>query len=82
MGLGKTVQVISFFAYMYEMKVRGPYLIVTPLSTLGNWIAELKRFTPSIPIVLYHGTSAVRPALTALRVTPLQYPPYRYLLCR
>ena len=60
MGLGKTVQVISFFAYMYEMKVKGPYLIVAPLSTLGNWMAELRRFCPSIPAVLYHGTPAQR----------------------
>lgn len=60
MGLGKTVQVISFFAHLYEMKVRGPFLIVTPLSTLGNWINELKRFTPNIPVVLYHGSPTER----------------------
>lgn len=60
MGLGKTVQVISFFAHLYEMKVRGPFLIVTPLSTLGNWVGELKRFTPNVPVILYHGTPEER----------------------
>ncbi len=60
MGLGKTIQVISFLAHLYDMRVRGPYLIVTPLSTLSNWMSELKRFAPSIPAILYHGTPEVR----------------------
>ena len=60
MGLGKTVQVISFIAHLVDQRVSGPYLIVAPLSTLPNWMAELKRFAPSLPAVLYHGTPEVR----------------------
>eukprot|EP00048_Salpingoeca_helianthica_P011740 m.169531 g.169531 ORF g.169531 m.169531 type:complete len:792 (-) comp15271_c0_seq32:998-3373(-) len=60
MGLGKTIQVISFLAHLYDMRVRGPYLIVTPLSTLSNWMSELKRFAPALPAVLYHGTPEER----------------------
>ena len=29
-GLGKTVQVISFFAYLKEHGIRGPHLVVVP----------------------------------------------------
>lgn len=43
MGLGKTLQTISFIAHLKAMQVSGPYLIVTPLSTLANWVNEFKR---------------------------------------
>ncbi|KAI9031640.1 SNF2 family N-terminal domain-containing protein [Phycomyces nitens] len=60
MGLGKTLQTISFIAHLKAMNVSGPYLIVTPLSTLANWVNEFKRFTPGIPVLLYHGTKEER----------------------
>jgi SNF2 family DNA or RNA helicase len=63
MGLGKTVQVVAFLCHLYAMRVSGPYLIVGPLSTLGNWMAELQRFAPDIPAVLYHGSPEERAAL-------------------
>lgn len=55
MGLGKTLQCISFLAHLWEVGTQGPFLIVTPLSTLPNWMSELERFAPSIPAVMYHG---------------------------
>jgi len=60
MGLGKTIQTIALFSYLYELKLPGPYLVVVPLSTVPNWINEFKRFTPSIPSILYHGSKAER----------------------
>ncbi|ORX56285.1 hypothetical protein DM01DRAFT_1017625 [Hesseltinella vesiculosa] len=60
MGLGKTLQTISFIAHLKSMNVSGPYLIVSPLSTLANWINEFKRFAPDIPVVLYHGSKEDR----------------------
>lgn len=60
MGLGKTVQTISFLAYLRERGTTGPFLVVAPLSTLSNWIDEFARWTPSIPVVLYHGSPAQR----------------------
>lgn len=54
MGLGKTVQVIALICYLIE-KIKGPFLIVVPLSTLPNWRNEFKRFAPKIPVVIYHG---------------------------
>jgi len=56
MGLGKTIQVIAFLAYLKEKEIHGPYLIVSPLSTLSNWVAEIRKFAPSLPAILYHGT--------------------------
>ncbi|ORZ15715.1 SNF2 family N-terminal domain-domain-containing protein [Absidia repens] len=60
MGLGKTLQTISFIAHLKAMEVSGPYLIVTPLSTLANWVNEFKRFTPDISVLLYHGSKEER----------------------
>ncbi|XP_062831977.1 lymphoid-specific helicase [Anolis carolinensis] len=60
MGLGKTVQCIATIALMVEKGMVGPFLVCGPLSTLPNWIAEFKRFTPKIPIMLYHGAQKER----------------------
>ncbi|GAB6019372.1 hypothetical protein CHUAL_000960 [Chamberlinius hualienensis] len=60
MGLGKTIQCIALISYFIECNVRGPFLIVAPLSTLPNWITEFTRFTPSIPTILYHGPQNIR----------------------
>jgi hypothetical protein len=47
MGLGKTLQTIC---------VLGPRsLVVCPTSVLPNWVAELKRFRPSLKVCVYHG---------------------------
>ena len=63
MGLGKTVQTIAFLAFLREMKSFGPFLVVAPLSTLGNWIDEFARWTPEIRTVLYHGSPQERAEL-------------------
>ncbi|XP_038599606.1 lymphoid-specific helicase [Tachyglossus aculeatus] len=60
MGLGKTVQCIATIALMVERGVPGPFLVCGPLSTLPNWMSEFKRFTPEIPILLYHGNQQER----------------------
>jgi hypothetical protein len=44
-GLGKTVQCVSFLGLLAErMTVRGPFLVVVPLSVVPNWIKEFKRW--------------------------------------
>ncbi|CAG2177919.1 unnamed protein product [Oppiella nova] len=56
MGLGKTIQVIAFFAYLRERKaVRGPHLVIVPASTLENWSREFQTWCPDINILLYYG---------------------------
>ncbi|XP_072883284.1 lymphoid-specific helicase isoform X1 [Hemitrygon akajei] len=60
MGLGKTVQCIAMIAMMVERGVPGPFFVCGPLSTLPNWVSEFKRFTPEIPVLLYHGNQKDR----------------------
>lgn len=64
MGLGKTVQVISLLAWLAESEnIWGPFIVVTPASTLHNWENELSRFLPRFRTVLYYGTLAERAEL-------------------
>ena len=68
MGLGKTIQTISFLAFLREMGVNGPFLIAAPLSTTSNWVAEFKKWTPSIPVLLYHGNKQEREEIRRKRL--------------
>ena len=63
MGLGKTIQTIAFLAFLRERGIHGPFLIAAPLSTTSNWVAEFKKWTPNIPVVLYHGSKQEREEL-------------------
>ncbi|KAL0735569.1 hypothetical protein Bca4012_011779 [Brassica carinata] len=56
MGLGKTLQTISLLAYLHEFKgINGPHMIVTPKSTIGNWMNEIRRFCPVLRAVKFLG---------------------------
>ena len=68
MGLGKTVQTISFIAFLREKGINGPFLIAAPLSTTSNWVAEFKKWTPDIPVVLYHGSKQEREEIRTKRL--------------
>jgi chromatin-remodeling ATPase INO80 len=61
MGLGKTVQSISLLAYLYETeKIGGPFLVVTPASTLHNWSQEFAKFLPNFKVCNFWGSTAER----------------------
>ncbi|PIN06882.1 DNA repair protein, SNF2 family [Handroanthus impetiginosus] len=60
MGLGKTIQTIAFLAHLKGNGLHGPYLIIAPLSTLSNWMSEIKRFVPSVDAIIYHGSKKDR----------------------
>lgn len=54
MGLGKTVQVVSFIEHLRtEESIRGPYLIVVPLSTIQHWRREIESWT-DLNVCVYH----------------------------
>uniref|UniRef100_K3W760 Uncharacterized protein n=1 Tax=Globisporangium ultimum (strain ATCC 200006 / CBS 805.95 / DAOM BR144) TaxID=431595 RepID=K3W760_GLOUD len=54
MGLGKTVQVVSFIEHLKtEESIRGPYLIVVPLSTIQHWRREIESWT-DLNVCVYH----------------------------
>lgn len=61
MGLGKTIQTIACVTYLMEhKKVNGPFLIIVPLSTMSNWVLEFEKWAPSVQVVAYKGSPAVR----------------------
>ena len=62
MGLGKTVQSITFLQEVAYYGVHGPFLILVPLSTIGNWIREFETWT-DFNVIVYHGSSASRQML-------------------
>ncbi|CAG9793458.1 unnamed protein product [Diatraea saccharalis] len=64
MGLGKTVQCIAFLCHVAErLGVWGPFLVVSPASTLHNWQQEMERFVPSFRVVPYWGSPSERKIL-------------------
>ena len=60
MGLGKTLQCISLLAYLIEHEVKGPFLVVAPLSTVSNWCMEFEKFAPKLRILRYVGSKDQR----------------------
>ena len=63
MGLGKTAQVIAVCRFMQQYyNVRGPFLIVAPLSTVGHWQREFETWT-DMNAVIFHGTQEARDAI-------------------
>jgi len=55
MGLGKTLQILLLLCFIYENeqmknnKTENIFLIVVPLTTLDNWVNEIKKFCPDLP---------------------------------
>ncbi|KAG7391902.1 choline dehydrogenase 7 [Phytophthora pseudosyringae] len=62
MGLGKTIQTLSFLNLLRDdpkIKIRGPFLIVAPLSLIVQWQNECETWT-TMNCVVYHGNGASR----------------------
>jgi SNF2 family DNA or RNA helicase len=56
MGLGKSVETIAFLLHLQaQSNLLSPVLLVCPTSVLGNWERELKRFGPSLKVMVHHG---------------------------
>ncbi|CAN6457320.1 unnamed protein product [Victoria cruziana] len=61
MGLGKTVSACAFILSLYmEFKVNLPCLVLVPLSTMPNWMAEFGSWAPHLNVVEYHGSAKAR----------------------
>uniref|UniRef100_A0A8C3REM3 Chromodomain helicase DNA binding protein 9 n=1 Tax=Cyanoderma ruficeps TaxID=181631 RepID=A0A8C3REM3_9PASS len=59
MGLGKTIQSITFLYEILLTGIRGPFLIIAPLSTITNWEREFRTWT-DLNVVVYHGSMISR----------------------
>ena len=56
MGLGKTIQLITFLLHLQEQDaLEAPTLLVCPTSVLGNWEREVKKFGPTLKVLVHHG---------------------------
>lgn len=54
MGLGKTVQIVSYLEHLHRVeKVHGPFLVVVPLSTVEHWRREFEGWT-DMQCCVYH----------------------------
>ena len=56
MGLGKTIEFIAFLLHLKEQNsLENPVLLVCPTSVLGNWEREVKKFSPTLNVIVHHG---------------------------
>ncbi|WP_017720334.1 DEAD/DEAH box helicase [Kamptonema formosum] len=56
MGLGKSIETIAFLLHLQEQDVlEAPVLLVCPTSVLGNWQREVKKFGPTLKVLLHYG---------------------------
>lgn len=62
MGLGKTIQSLTFVHSVYEYGIRGPFLVIAPLSTIPNWQREFEGWT-DMNVIVYHGSATSRQML-------------------
>lgn len=62
MGLGKTIQSLTFVNSVYEYGIRGPFLVIAPLSTIPNWQREFEGWT-NLNVIVYHGSATSRQML-------------------
>ncbi|HLT37769.1 MAG TPA: SNF2-related protein, partial [Enhygromyxa sp.] len=55
MGLGKTVQALALLTKAKESDGDMPSLIICPTSVLGVWRQEVKKWAPSLSVLIWHG---------------------------
>lgn len=69
MGLGKTMQIISLFLLIknHNKENKKTNLLILPASLLGNWMAELNKFAPSLSIFVAHSSSNTNDILKTQR---------------
>uniref|UniRef100_W5UIK8 Chromodomain-helicase-DNA-binding protein 1-like protein n=1 Tax=Ictalurus punctatus TaxID=7998 RepID=W5UIK8_ICTPU len=64
MGLGKTCQTISLLVYARgHLRMKGPFLVLCPLTVIEHWEKELKSLCPSLRVVHYKGDKTKRAEL-------------------
>lgn len=60
MGLGKTAQTVCFLEHLNRVHgLRGPFLVVVPLSTIHHWQREVETWT-NLVVCMYRDSAAAR----------------------
>ncbi len=59
MGLGKTIQSLTFLQGIFDYGIRGPFLVIAPLSTIPNWQREFELWS-DMNVIVYHGSQTSR----------------------
>ncbi|KAF8500555.1 SNF2 family N-terminal domain-containing protein [Hysterangium stoloniferum] len=74
MGVGKTLQTLSFLAYLKHYRdMPGPHLIVVRKSTLQNWAREFAKWVPDFEVLVLTGTRKERAEIVASRLLPQKF---------
>ncbi len=60
MGLGKTVQALSYLHYYRHHYGKLTALVVCPTTLMFNWENEIKKFTPSLTYHIHHGADRTK----------------------
>ncbi len=60
MGLGKSIQIISFILLLTEKRKDQTHLLVVPTTLIHSWKQEFTKFAPTLRIHVQHGTSRVK----------------------
>jgi len=78
MGLGKTLQTLSLIQYLKENdpkvgvgREQRPFLVICPLSVLSSWMAEARKWAPSLKVIRFHGPIKERVRLKKIVVGEL-----------
>jgi len=74
MGLGKTLQTISFLGFLkFHKNNKGPHLVIVPKSTLYNWVSEFNKWIPEFNVFMLHGNKEERAKLVKERLLTLNF---------
>jgi SWI/SNF-related matrix-associated actin-dependent regulator of chromatin subfamily A member 5 len=80
MGLGKTLQTLSLIQHLKENdpkvgvgRQQRPFLVICPLSVLSSWMAESRRWAPSLKVIRFHGPMKERTRLKKIVVGELDF---------
>ena len=64
MGLGKTIQTLALLLWLRrDAGAPAPSLLVAPASLLANWKDEVRRFAPSLRLLIVHPSGNADPLL-------------------
>ena len=74
MGLGKTIQALALLGYLKDIKkVKGPHIIIVPLSTLVNWKREADKWLKGFRVHILYAAAEKRDETLRKIVIPRKF---------